>query len=84
MKTRFAPANRFNPLRGELGMATFVVLTLLAILQVLVASNVASLRQFQRETRLIERRQLERLRAFSANTNAPTAGPHPGPGPATP
>jgi hypothetical protein len=71
MKTHFPPPGISSARHREQGMATFVVLVLMAILVVLAASNVASLRQLQRETRLVEQRQLQRLRAAAKDTNAP-------------
>ncbi len=57
----------------ERGMATVVALALMAMLLVVVAANVRTLRQVKQELKLIERKQLRHLQA--QNTAADSTAP---------
>jgi hypothetical protein len=72
MNTRlFQPVGRGRRTR-ERGVAVIIVLALIAILMILVASNVKALHQLQRELRLVEHKQLQQRDARAARTNAIT------------
>jgi hypothetical protein len=63
------------------GVAVIVMLALISILVLYAAANLRSLSDLNRELKLTERHQLQRLNALSA-TNAPylkSAGSAPGP-----
>ncbi len=55
---------------SQSGTAVLLMLVLMAILMILVASNVRTLWQLKQELRLVERRQIRRLEAEAARTNA--------------
>ena len=60
-------------------MATFLIIGLLAILVMLAASDVAAIRQTQRELKLIDQRQQQRLKGAPRGSEpARTSGPRGG------
>jgi type II secretory pathway component PulK len=69
------PASR----RNEQGMAVVIVITLLAILLIFVAGNIRTLHLLNRELKLLEKRQIQRLQTTTlqssslSNTNQPPA-----------
>jgi len=60
MKTSFSQSNRG---RDERGMATIVVMALLAIVLILVSANVRALSNLSRELKFIDHKQTERWKA---------------------
>jgi|GEM_PF-5161564 heme exporter protein D len=71
MRTR-PDKNSRNPSRaGERGIAVILMLIFTLILLSLAAANVASLRQLQRELKLVDQRQVRRLQQNSTATNSP-------------
>lgn len=54
------------------GVAILVVLTLLSVLLIYIVGNARALRSLDQELKLMERRQVQRLKALNA-TNAPAA-----------
>ncbi|MDB6108631.1 MAG: hypothetical protein JWR69_381 [Pedosphaera sp.] len=82
MKTRLSQSAGGGRRTRERGVAVIIVLALIAILMILVASNVKALHQLQRELRLVEHKQLQQRAAGVARTNAgATARVEPGPAP---
>jgi Na+(H+)/acetate symporter ActP len=69
MKTR--NAKKFDaPKSREGGMVTLLFIGLLAIMMVLVATNVRTLVHLRAEENLIEKKQIERLHLSQANAAA--------------
>ena len=57
----------FTGRRQQNGSAVFVFICLLAIMMILVAANGNALSRLHQETKLLERRQIERLNASQTN-----------------
>ena len=83
MKTSFSQSNRG---RDERGMATIVVMALLAIVLILVSANVRALSNLGRELKFIDHKQTEHWKnekipnTFASalvpnSTNSPAAAP---------
>jgi type II secretory pathway component PulK len=72
MKTRLFRSAAHGSRATERGVAVIIVLALIAVLMILVASNVRALQQLQRELRLVEHKHLQRREASGTRTNAIT------------
>ncbi len=62
-----------RPLRRQSGSAVIIVLALIAIMLVYVAANMRTLYNLGSELRLLERKQVQRLKTATQRTNSPPA-----------
>jgi len=65
----------FTGHRPQSGSVVVVFISLLAIMMILVAANGSALSRLHQETKLLERRQIERLNASQTNTIAVVESP---------
>jgi hypothetical protein len=62
-----------RPRRHQSASAVIIVMALLALILIYVAANIRTLTSLDRELRLLERRQTQRLKHLAPATNAPPA-----------
>ena len=63
--------------RRQRGSAVLILLILLAIMMLLVVANGSTLIHLRQELKLLEHRQVERLKASSTNATATAVSPAP-------
>ena len=65
-------ASQTHPARAQSGSAVVVVLAMLGIMVICVSVNVVSVRTLQRELKLIEKKQVQRLQPAPSQKPAAT------------
>ena len=74
MKTSFHESR--NPTHSRSGMAVIVVLAFLAIILIYLAANARTLHWLERDLKLLEQKQVQRLEGANVKTNSIKALPN--------